>query len=309
MEEMASLWQDQESLDDLKQKLFYTTFELNEEKRKSKDNAKQLMQLLKMTIQERDEARDQLNKLLNKLMPSAIPRTEILSTVPQISPENPLVKPTRANSSINESHNFSDQLCSFHSQSSSPAESFFDTLTSPDLSKINSHHIVDSTNNMTFMNQQPFVQDYNVPTGVLKVDQASLIIDNLVKDKTLPQKGNLLHAVLEAGQLLQTLHAAGPLPRWRNPPPLQSFHIPPPSIKVSDTKKVGVEACENSTHDPIPMNLQSYAGVSCGTSQKISTSVMNFRTGASSACARNGSFLTSTGNVNNFVAAKRQRFH
>lgn len=300
-------WQ---SYDELKQKLIYTTFELNEEKRKSKDHAKQLMQFLKMAIQERDEARDQLNKLLNKLMiPSAIPRTEMLSTIPQLSPKIPLLKPTRANSSILESRNFSDQLCSFHSQSSSPTESFFDSVTSPDLSKINNHHISDSTNNMAFMNQQSFVQEYNVPTGVLKVDQASLIIDNLVKDKTLPQKGNLLHAVVEAGQLLQTLHAAGPLPRWRNPPPLQSFHSPPPFIKGCDIKNVGVEACENSSHDPSLMNLKSYAGISCGTSQMISKSVMSFRTGVSSACARNGSFGTSAGKVNNFVAGKRQRFH
>lgn len=296
-----------QNYDELKQKLMYTTFELNEEKRKSKDQAKQLMQLLKMAKQERDEARAQLNKLLNMLTP--IPRTEMLSTIPQLSPENPLLKPSRANSSIIESRNFSDQLCSFHSQSSSPTESFFDSVTSPDLSKINNHHVGDSSNNMAFMNQQPFIQDYNVPTEVLKVDQASLIIDNLVKDKTLPQKGNLLHAVLEAGQLLQTLHAAGPLPRWRNPPPLQSFHIPPPSIKGCDIKNVGVDACENSSHDLLLTNLKSYAGISCGTSQMISTSVMSFRTGVSSACARTGSFVTSAEKVNNFVAGKRQRFH
>lgn len=297
-----------QSYDELKQKFLCTTFELNEERRKSKDHAKHLTQRLKMVIQERDEARDQLNKLLNKLMiPLAIPRTEILSSIPQLSPENPLVDPTKANSSIIESRNFSDQLCSFQSQSSSPTDSFFDTLTSPDLSKINSHHIGDSTNNMTFMNQQPFVQDFNVP----KVDKASLRIDDLVKDKILPQKGNLLQSVLEAGQLLQTLHAAGPLPRWRNPPPLQSFHIPPPSIKGCGTKNAGVEACENSSHDDpsLLMNLKSYAGISCGSSQMISMPVMSFRTGVSSACARNGSFVSSSGQVNNFVAAKRQRFH
>ncbi|KAL8089750.1 hypothetical protein AgCh_039296 [Apium graveolens] len=296
-----------QSYDELRQKIIYTTFELNEEKRKSKDNVKQLMQLWKMAVEERDEARDQLNKLLNKLMiPSTIPRTEMLSTIPQLSTENPLLKPSRANSSIIEPRNFSDQLCSFHSQSSSPTESFFDSVTSPDLSKINNHYIADSSNNMAFMNQQPFVQDYN---GVLKVDEASLIIDNLVKDKTLPQKGNLLQAVLEAGQLLQTFHAAGPLPKWRNPPPLQSFHIPPPSIKGCDIINVGVEASENSSHEPSLKNLQSYAGTSRGTSQMISTSVMSYRTGVSSACARNGSFVTSAGKVNNFVAGKRQRFH
>lgn len=296
-----------QSIDELKEKLIYTTFELDEEKKKSKDYVNQLMELLKMAIQERDEARDQLNELLNKLMiPSAIPSTEIL---PNISPGNPLVKPTGANWSIIESRNFSDQLCSFNSQSSSPTESFFDAMTSPDLSIFNSHQIGGSTNNMAFMNQQPFVQDYNVPTGVPKVDQASMIIDNLVKDKPLPQKGNLLHYVLEAGKLLQTLLVAGPLPRWRNPPPLQSSHIPPPTIKGCNTKFVSIESCENSSHDPLLMNLKSHAEISHGTSQMISTSVMSFRTEVPSACARNGSFVTSAGEVNSFAAGKRQRYH
>ncbi|OMO87255.1 hypothetical protein COLO4_20722 [Corchorus olitorius] len=31
---------------------------------------------------------------------------------------------------------------------------------------------------------------------------------------------------MEAGPLIQTLLVAGPFPRWRNPPPLQSFKIP-----------------------------------------------------------------------------------
>ncbi|KAL8115693.1 hypothetical protein AgCh_022260 [Apium graveolens] len=117
---------------------------------------KQMIQLLKKTIQERNEARDQLDQLVNKLViPSAKPTTEILSAMPRISPKNPLVKPTRANSS-----------------------------------------------NMAFMNHEPFVQDYNVPSVVVKVDQGSLIINNLVKGKTMPQKGNLVQSVLGAGLLL-----------------------------------------------------------------------------------------------------------
>ncbi|KAK1267319.1 hypothetical protein QJS04_geneDACA000173 [Acorus gramineus] len=49
---------------------------------------------------------------------------------------------------------------------------------------------------------------------------------------SLPEKGRLLEAVMNAGPLLQTLMLAGPLPRWRvPPPPLQSFEIPPVNIK------------------------------------------------------------------------------
>ncbi|OMO65707.1 hypothetical protein CCACVL1_21432 [Corchorus capsularis] len=41
-----------------------------------------------------------------------------------------------------------------------------------------------------------------------------------------------------AGPLIQTLLVAGPLPRWRNPPPLQSFlfRIPHVSINYCDSK-------------------------------------------------------------------------
>ncbi|WOG87528.1 hypothetical protein DCAR_0206756 [Daucus carota subsp. sativus] len=310
MEEMASYWTYQECIDELKQKLIYTTFELEALKKKNEDYVKQLMQLLNMTLQERDEARDQLNKLLNKLMiPSAMPSTEILPAIPQIAGHNPRVKATRANSSLIESRNFSDQTCSYHSQNSSPAESFFDAATSPDLSKINSHYIGDLSSNMAFMNQHQFVQDYSVPTGVVKIDQASLVINNLVKDKALPHKGNLLQSVLKAGPLLQTLLVAGPLPKWQNPPPLQSVHIPPPPIKGFDPRNVGVEACESSGHDPLLMNLKSYSEISCGTSQMISTSVMSFRAGVPNACAGNGKFMTSAGKDEHFVAGKRQRFH
>ncbi|CAM0908354.1 unnamed protein product [Alopecurus aequalis] len=35
----------------------------------------------------------------------------------------------------------------------------------------------------------------------------------------LPEKGRLVEAVVSAGPLLQTLLLAGPLPRWRHPPP------------------------------------------------------------------------------------------
>lgn len=44
----------------------------------------------------------------------------------------------------------------------------------------------------------------------------------------LPEKGELLQAVMKAGPLLHTLLLAGPLPEWRHPPPpLVAGEIPP----------------------------------------------------------------------------------
>ncbi|KAF2615424.1 hypothetical protein F2Q70_00007751 [Brassica cretica] len=58
------------------------------------------------------------------------------------------------------------------------------------------------------------------------------IMDPLLPDKPLPEKGKLLEAVLKAGPLLQTLLLAGPLPQWRYPPPpLKAFEIPPVTVQ------------------------------------------------------------------------------
>ncbi|GAV57875.1 DUF1635 domain-containing protein, partial [Cephalotus follicularis] len=184
-----------QGIDELNQKLLYTTFELEsvkmeatEEMRKHKEDIKHLLNLLKIAYQERDEARDQLQKVLNKfIMPSS--PAELHPILPYIQPGSPaVVMPTKANSSITESNS--------HSHGSSPVESLFDAVTSPD-----------------------------------NIDPATAVIDNLVEGKSLPQKGKLLQAVLDAGPLLQTLLVAGPLPQWRNPPPLQTFKFPPVSIK------------------------------------------------------------------------------
>lgn len=293
-------------MDELKQKLLYATLELETVKSQSNEEVKQLIQLLKMTIQERNEARDQLNKLLNLTSPSGKPITDILSTIPQFPTENPLVKPTRANSSITESNSFSDPTYNYHTQISSPVESLFDAVTSPDFSNINNHQIVDSSN-MAYMNHEPFVQGYNVPSGGVKIDQASLIIDNLVKGKTLPQKGNLVKSVQGAGPLLQTLLVAGPLPKWKNPPPVQSFLIPPFSIKGCDVENLGLKVSESSSHALVSMNSKSFVELSCGTSQMVPTPMVNF--GNEASCVGSGKYTISAGNVNNFVAGKRQRFH
>ncbi|KAK9280187.1 hypothetical protein L1049_013874 [Liquidambar formosana] len=283
MEDIGSLWSYQEGIDELKQKLLYTTLELesvrmeaNEELRKNKEDVKSLLHLLKIAYQERDEAKGQLQKLLNKVMPSSPP--ELLTILPHMQPESPLVKPTRANSSITESNSHSDTY-NHQSHGSSPVDSFFDAVSSPEFSNMN---MADSSN-MGFVNQ-PFVQEYNgsISTGLMssatpKTDHASLVIDSIAKGKALPQKGKLLQAVMEAGPLLQTLLVAGPLPRWRNPPPLQPFKIPPVSIKGCDTAVMNQKPAANfSNVVQRPLNTSPYVEMSCGSSQMFSTSMLNF---------------------------------
>ena len=72
--------------------------------KKNNKSFKQLLQLLK-AYQERDEVRDQLQKVLNKVMSSSLPK--FLIGWPHIQQESPLIKPTKANSSITESNSLS----------------------------------------------------------------------------------------------------------------------------------------------------------------------------------------------------------
>lgn len=275
MEDMASLWSYQETLEDLKQRLLYTTLKLesvrmesDEEMKKNKECMKQLLQLLKTSYQERDEARDQLNKLLNKLMPCTLNTPpDLLPPLPQVIPESPLIKPAKANSSITESNSLSADTFSYQS----PVNSFFDPVSSPD-----------SSSDLVFINQPAF-------------DQGCLVIDEIVKGKTLPQKGKLLQAVLEAGPLLQTLVVSGPLPRWRNPPQLQTFHIPPVSIKGCEAEIVNVPKQLNS----------SYFDVSCGSSQ---ASMLDFSSGGFGSCLGTRGLISAGASANSCVPlGKRQR--
>ncbi|XP_050229054.1 uncharacterized protein LOC126678195 [Mercurialis annua] len=277
MEELGYLWSYQEGIDEMKQKLLYTTIELEtlkveatEEMRKHKEDVKQLIDLLKNAYKERDEAKDQLQKLLNKLLPESSP------ILPPPQSESPPVFPMKANSSITES-NSSSATYNHHS-----VDSMFDGVASPDFSSIN---MADSS--------KTYVQEsYNL---------ADAAIDNLVKGKLLPEKGKLLQAVTEAGPLLQTLLVAGPLPRWRNPPPLQTFRIPPVSIKSCENAKM-------STTNKRSLNSASYSEMYRGSSQMCSAAVFNFSNGASGSGLGNGWSLNS-GGINQVPAGKRQRFH
>ncbi|KAI8523889.1 hypothetical protein RHMOL_Rhmol13G0106800 [Rhododendron molle] len=277
MEDMACLWSHQETPEELKQRLVYTTLKLelvrmesDKEMKNNKECMKQLLQLLKTSCQERDEARDQLNKLLNNLMPCT-PNTlpEFLPPPPQLLPQSPLIQPAKGNSSITESNSLSADTFNYQS----PVNSFFDPVSSPD-----------SSSNFVFTNQPVF-------------DQGCLVIDEIVKGRTLPPKGKLLQAVLEAGPLLQTLVVSGPLPRWRNPPPLQTFHIPPVSIKGCEAQIVNV---------PKQLNLSSFVDVSCGSSQ---VSMLDFSSGGFQSRVDSGQLMSAGANASSYVPlGKRQRY-
>lgn len=299
MEDLGSLWTYQENIEELKYKLLCTTVELDsvkmeakEQMRKSEEYVKSLFDLLKTAQKERDEARDQLQRHLNKIMLSNPTDQFPNNILPLSSPESPLLLPAaanKANSSITESSSLSENY-NHHSHNSSPVESLFDAVSSPEFSNIN----VADSGHMGFANQ-PFVQDYNAA----KIDH---VIDNLAKGKTLPRQGKLLQAVMEAGPLLQTLLVAGPLPRWRNPPPLQPFKIPPVAIK-------GTETAENSCFvAQRGLNSMPY-------SQTCSASMLNFggAGGSSTACFNNSRLLTTSSSSfkDQFLipTGKRQRLH
>ncbi|XP_022893136.1 uncharacterized protein LOC111407724 [Olea europaea var. sylvestris] len=310
MEEMASLWSYQENVDELNQKLLYTTLELeklkaetSEEMIKNKEYVTQLIQLLKIAIQERNEARIHLQNYLNRSLPLTSP-TEHLPAVPLAQADSPLLKPGKANLSITESNSLSETY-NYQSRCSSPIDSLFDAVTSPELSNIN------------LVVNQPLVQDSNVVNVTVstnqvtpcmpRVDRASLIIDNLAARRALPQRGKLLQAVVEAGPLLQTLMMAGSLPRWRNPPRLQPFQVPPVSIKGPETE-VSAQKPESNFNQMASsrgMNSQPYAMVSCGSSKILSTPMLNFANVPSGSCL--GSAGTTTNN--SIPLIKRQKLY
>ncbi|XP_022986908.1 uncharacterized protein LOC111484506 [Cucurbita maxima] len=297
MEDVGCLWRFQENVEDLKQKLLQTTIELeslkmeaNEESIKNKEKVKSLLLLLQAAYEERDEARDQLQKLMNKFMPTAA--TELPALL-HFHPESPLNIPTKANSSITESNSLYETY-NHQSYGSSPADSFFDGVSSPDFSTPN---MADSSK-ISFL-AQPMATEYNAapqpPLDTPKTDKADLfstVMDNLVKGRTLPQKGNLLQAVTEAGPLLQTLLVAGPLPQWCNPPPLQAFKIPP----------LLVNGCINlhskpSSPSPKPLHSLLHPEMSRGSSQICASS---------GSCFNSAWLMAPNGNAQ-ILSAKRQK--
>ncbi|KAL0845080.1 hypothetical protein Bca101_018326 [Brassica carinata] len=236
MEELGSVWFYQE-MDELREKLQYSSFELeavkikaNEESKLHREEVKNFLHLLKLARQERDEAKDQLQKILT----------------------------IKTNSSITESN----------SHGSSLVDSFFEPVSSPEFS--NFSILPKPVHQINFRNQ-PINRKCNSQQRPAKIDPAEAVMDEIIKGKTLPEKGKFLETVMESGPLLKTLLVSGSLPRWRNPPPLQqSFRVPPVSNSYDILK---------------------------GCSTRTTTSMLNFR-----GCYVPG---VSTG----IEFAKRQRFH
>ncbi|XP_027927184.1 uncharacterized protein LOC114184131 isoform X2 [Vigna unguiculata] len=192
------------SCDGLRQNLLATTLELETMKNANRE----LMNHLKMACKERDEAREELQKLLKKLTPPTL--VEIPSS---------MMIPTPTKSSITESNS--------PSHVSSPVDSLLEAASPREFSNI----IVDShNNNMAYhLKQQPLLTRVSQKRTC---DVGDEVIEHLAKRKTLPQKGMLLKAVVDAGPLLKTLLVAGPLPTWRNPP--SSKTIETPCLNVQD---------------------------------------------------------------------------
>ncbi|KAG5244398.1 E3 ubiquitin-protein ligase [Salix suchowensis] len=287
--ELGSMWDYEETIDELKQKLMYTTIELeslkaeaNEEHRKHREDVGRLITMLKAASQERDEAKEHLQNILDKLIPSN--PTESLTFLPQSQSGNP---------SITESNSLSDHTHNHRSHGSSPVDSFFDAIACPDFSSIN----------MGFASST-FVKEYDkssVSAGlevpaVPGINPADAVIENFVKGKVLPQRGNLLQAVMETGPLLQTLLLAGPLPRWRNPPPLQPVKMLPVSTINHNASFLAQK----------PLDSPSYIEFRRGSS-KTCSSMLNFSSGASGSGLDNGCLLNS-GAIHQIPAGKRQRF-
>ncbi|OWM89324.1 uncharacterized protein LOC116198800 [Punica granatum] len=299
MEELGTMWAFEEGVDEMKHKLLCTALELetvkmeaSEELKKYKENIKHLLGLLKIAYQERDEARDQLHKLLDKLPPPHPSFNELGSgpAFPLGSQLDNCVVPGKANSSLTESNN-----------SHSPVDSFLEAVSSPD------------SGSLVLVNQRPngYVQEYGMGSSAEpKVDPTSSIIDDLAKGKSLPQKGKLLQAVMAPGPLLQTLLVAGPLPRWRNPPPLQPIRIPP-MVAINGCDPVGISRMPVSIPNGMvaqkPVGVTSYRDIPCANQQMYSAPMLSFM--GSSGYPFDGAQPFSSGQTSPFATAKRQRHH
>ncbi|XP_073150870.1 uncharacterized protein [Henckelia pumila] len=283
MGDMASLWAFEElnNVEQLGHKLLLSSLELKrlkaEANEKSRKN-KELIHLLKFAIIERDEAKNQLQKLLStKAMSTFTTIAENnFSSTPHFQGNIPLVKLVKATSSVTESKSLSEAH-NCHSHGSSSVDSL--SVTAP------------------FIQESNAVISENLELEV-KFDRYSLVTNNLSRGKSLPQQGKFLLAVLESGPLLQTLILSAPLPRWRNPPQLQPFEFPTASIKGHGTEIFAQRPLANMGQlGSRSLNLQPYTQMSCGSSQVLSTPLLNFTN------------IASEINANNFVPSpKRQKF-
>lgn len=196
----SSLWafqdevqQPQESVEELKQSLLAATTELEaskEELRRKEQTIAKLADLVRQVAKERDEARDQAQQLALLAKQAAAPAAH---ATPQ--------PPAMVTSSV------TDSDCSLVS---SPVDPFFDPVTSSDRRRCGGNGKLS-------------------PPPPAKQQQfgADAVLDMLAGKRPLPPRGRFLQSVMEAGPLLQNLLVAGPLPRWRNPPPVHALDAVP----------------------------------------------------------------------------------
>ncbi|ESQ37522.1 hypothetical protein EUTSA_v10002925mg [Eutrema salsugineum] len=186
--------------EELRQTLVYTAMELEqtklvaqEELRKRDEQLIHLEDVLTKTVKERDEA---LEKCHNLLFDNLL--------LQQKQNQNHITPPLSGASSIEDEQLQPQQQKNLNSNKSFSSSDTEESIMSPT--------VIDPVTNM---NQASHVE----------------IMATLLLEKPLPEKGNLLQAVLKAGPLLQTLLLAGPLPQWRHPPPpLETSEIPPVTI-------------------------------------------------------------------------------
>ncbi|XP_019449096.1 PREDICTED: uncharacterized protein LOC109351876 [Lupinus angustifolius] len=280
MEDLEPVLNFPQSEEELQEKLLNVTLEL-EAMKNVKD---ELFNLLMLAYGERDEARAELQKLMNKPMPSNT--THLQSIFGSVQHENHFMFPAaKANSSITESNSLS--------HGSPPVDSFFETVSSPEFSNINITN--NNINNLSYSNlNQHLVPGFSNISA--SHDAANAIIDSIAKVRPLPQKGKLLEAVMDAGPLLQNVLLAGPVPNWRNPPPLQHIKVPPLTIKEYDTTN---NTNSDLTSSYLKPKVPSNATLSC------SSSMLNFAT-------HNSSYFKYARQLNSsvstqFPSRKRQR--
>uniref|UniRef100_A0ACD5W5B4 Uncharacterized protein n=1 Tax=Avena sativa TaxID=4498 RepID=A0ACD5W5B4_AVESA len=199
----SSLWtfqdqvvQPQETVEELKQSLLTATVELEaskEELRRRDQTIAKLADLVRQVAKERDEALDRAQQLALLVKQQAAAAAHAHTSPP--------AQAALVTSSV------TDSDCSLVS---SPVDPFFDPVTSSDRRRCGK---------------------LSPPPPPAKPPQqkcgADAVLDMLAGKRPLPPRGRFLQSVMEAGPLLQNLLVAGPLPRWRNPPPVHALDAAP----------------------------------------------------------------------------------
>lgn len=111
------------------------------------------------------------------------------------------------------------------------------------VAQMNIQHSNCATSDDENMSLSPSNCDASTTWSPAKVPSSSSSIDKCWPcEKSLPQNGKFLQAVMEAGPLLHTLLLAGPLPQWQHPPPpLNSTDIPTIAISPNTATPTSVQ--------------------------------------------------------------------